>query len=99
MVLDKGEGPSSKDVIVDPINGPVEMTPTPLIIPYVTSTHIPRSPWWMACTDVRVIHAPHWFKIPACLSIVVRIREDGGRLDLVERMEQMALPINPNLSM
>jgi len=53
----------------------------------------------MACTDVRVIHAPHWFKIPACLSIVVRIREDGGRLDLVERMEQMALPINPNLSM
>ena len=49
--------------------------------------------------DFRVIHAPYWFKIPACLSIVVRIREDGGRLDLLERVEQMALPINHNLSM
>ena len=29
----------------------------------------------------------------------MRTREDGGRLDLLERIEQMAFPINPNLSM
>ena len=28
----------------------------------------------------------------------MRTREDGGRLDLLERIEQMAFPINPNLS-
>ena len=48
--------------------------------------------------DFRVIHAPYRFKIPACLSIVVSTMEDGGRLDLLERIEQRALPNNPNLS-
>ena len=37
--------------------------------------------------------------IPACLSIDVRTREDGGRLDLLERIERVVLPNNPSLSM
>ena len=37
-------------------------------------------------------------KIPACLSIVVRTKEDGGRFDFLERRDKKALPINLNFS-
>lgn len=37
-------------------------------------------------------------KIPACLSIVVRTKEDGGRFDFLERRDKIALPVNLNFS-
>ena len=49
VVLDKWEGSSSQDMIVNSVNGPVEMTLAPLVISDITSTNIPSSPWWIAC--------------------------------------------------
>ena len=51
------------------------------------------------CREVRVVYVRSQLSIPACLSIEVRTREDGGRLDLLERIERVVLPNNPSLSM
>ena len=100
VVFHKWEGPRSKDMIVDLVNGPVEMTLTPLVISHVTSTDIPCSPWGVACAEnLRVVYVHSQLFIPACLSIDVRTREEGGRLDLLERIERVVLPNNPSLSM
>ena len=51
VVLDKREGSSSQDMIVNSVNGPVEMTLAPLVISDIASTNIPCSPWWIACKN------------------------------------------------
>ena len=60
VVLDKWEGSSSQDMIVNSVNRPVEMTLAPLVISDIASTNIPSSPWWIACKKM-FMRAKKWF--------------------------------------